>query len=66
LLAIAVAIGVMGPGSYSLDALFGITYPQPLLFVILAVAALLVDLVGMAISRPAVVAPSASDARSKA
>lgn len=64
LLAIAVAIGVIGPGSYSLDALFGITYPQPLLFLILAVAALLVDLVGMAISRPAAVAPT--DVKSRA
>lgn len=39
--------------SYSLDALFGIALPQPWLFLVLAVAALLVDIIGIAISRPA-------------
>jgi putative oxidoreductase len=58
LLTIAVAIGVMGPGNYSLDALFGIRLPEVLLFCILAVAALLVDIVGLIISRPAATAPS--------
>src|SRR5207248_5041494 len=32
LLAGGVTIGLTGPGSYSLDALFGITLPSPLLF----------------------------------
>src|SRR5579859_674936 len=58
LLAMGVAIGLMGPGSYSLDALFGITLPYPLLFLVLAAAGLVVDVVGLIISRPAAVAPS--------
>jgi putative oxidoreductase len=58
LLTVGVAVGIMGPGNYSLDALFGIALPQTLLFVILAVAALLVDVIGLLISRPAAVAPS--------
>jgi putative oxidoreductase len=46
----------MGPGSYSLDTLFGIALPEVLLFGVLAVAALLVDVIGLLISRPAAVA----------
>lgn len=56
LLAIAVAIGLVGPGAYSLDSLFGITLPETLLFCMLAIVALLVDAVGLIISRPAAVA----------
>ena len=59
LLAAAVAIGVAGPGSYSLDALFGIALPTPLLFVILALVALLVDIIGLVISRAATPAAAA-------
>lgn len=55
-LAPAVAIGLAGPGTYSLDALFGIALPQTLLFGVLAFAALLVDVIGLLISRPAAVA----------
>jgi putative oxidoreductase len=51
LLAIGVAIGIMGPGSYSLDALFGIAFPGTLLFCVLAFAGLLVDITGLIISR---------------
>ncbi len=58
LLTIAVAIGLIGPGAYSLDALFGIALPETLLFCVLAVAALLVDVTGLLISRPAAVAPT--------
>jgi putative oxidoreductase len=58
LLAASMAIGLIGPGSYSLDALFGIALPEALLFGVLAVAALLVDIIGIFISRPAAVAPS--------
>ncbi|HEY6541233.1 MAG TPA: DoxX family protein [Ktedonobacteraceae bacterium] len=58
LLAAGVAIGITGPGSYSLDALFGITLPEVLLFVILVLAALLVDVIGLLISRGATVAPA--------
>jgi putative oxidoreductase len=52
LLAISVAIGLMGPGSYSLDTLFRIAWPETLLFGVLAIAALLVDVIGLLISRP--------------
>ena len=56
LLTIGVAIGIIGPGNYSLDALFGIALPETLLFCILAAVALLVDIIGLVISRsPAVV-----------
>jgi putative oxidoreductase len=58
LLTISVAIGIIGPGIYSLDALFGIALPETLLFCILAVAALLVDIIGLIISRPGAVAPA--------
>jgi putative oxidoreductase len=50
LLAVSVTIGLIGPGNYSLDALFRIALPEALLFSVLAVAALLVDLVGIFIS----------------
>jgi putative oxidoreductase len=56
LLASSLAIGLMGPGSYSLDTLFGIALPEVLLFGVLAVAALLVDVIGLLMSRPAAVA----------
>ncbi len=51
LLAIGVAIGIIGPGSYSLDTLFGIALPDTLLFCILAFIGLLVDIIGLLISR---------------
>ncbi len=55
LLAMDVGIGLTGPGMYSLDALFGIALPYPVVFLLLAVAALIVDVIGLIISRPAVV-----------
>jgi len=58
LLTMAAAIGVIGPGSYSLDALLGLALPWTLLFLVLSVAAALVDVVGLLISRPAAVAPT--------
>ena len=58
LLTIAVAIGIIGPGSYSLDVLFGIALPETLLFCVLAAAGLLVDIIGLIISRPAAVVPA--------
>jgi putative oxidoreductase len=54
LLAMGVGIGLTGPGMYSLDALFGIALPYPVVFLVLAVAAVLVDVIGLIISRPAV------------
>src|SRR5215471_8360523 len=59
LLAIGVAIGIMGPGRYSLDTLFGIALPETLLFCVLAFIGLLVDIIGLMISRqPAPVSAS--------
>ena len=64
-LAIAsLTIGLIGPGSYALDALFGITLPEVPLFGVLAIAALLVDSIGIIItSRNVVVARSESESR---
>ena len=64
LLSIAVAVGLVGPGSYSLDALFGISLSETLLFCVLAVFALLIDSIGLIISRPA--ATSTSDVKARA
>jgi len=55
LMTIAVAIGISGPGNYSLDTLFGIVLPETLLFCVLAVAALLVDVIGLYSSRSAAI-----------
>ncbi len=55
LLAAGVVIGITGPGGYSLDALFGIALPV-IVFVILALAALLVDIIGLLMSRGTVIA----------
>ena len=52
LLAMSAAIGIAGPGTYSLDHLFGIALPT-LLFVVLALAALVTDGIGIAMTRPA-------------
>lgn len=65
LLAACVAIGLAGPGSYSLDTLFRIALPDTLLFCVLAVAALVVDIIGLQLTRtpapvPAETRPSAS------
>jgi putative oxidoreductase len=66
LLAMSVAVGLAGPGAYSLDALlttaFKITLPEAPLFGVLALAALVVDVIGLLISRAAV----ASAARPRA
>ncbi|HUY77319.1 MAG TPA: DoxX family protein [Ktedonobacterales bacterium] len=65
LLTIGAAIGVAGPGLYSLDALFGIHLPEITLFVILAVVAVVVDVVGLVLKRSAAArapAPSATHA----
>jgi putative oxidoreductase len=50
-LAIAsLTIGLVGPGSYALDALFGSVLPEVPVFGVLALAALLVDIIGMIIT----------------
>jgi len=58
LLAIGIAIGLIGPGNYSLDALFGIALPGVLLFCVLAFIGLLVDIIGLFISRPSATTPT--------
>jgi putative oxidoreductase len=63
LLIVSIALGLISPGSYSLDTLFGITLPQPFLFVVLAVAALLVDAIGILSSRQAPVATRENTSR---
>src|SRR5207249_3485277 len=63
LMTVSIALGLIGPGNYSLDTLFGIVLPEALLFGVLAVAALLVDVIGLLISRKASVAPSGSMSR---
>jgi putative oxidoreductase len=50
LLAMSVAIGIAGAGAYSFDQLFGTALP-PLVFFILASAALIVDVIGILITR---------------
>jgi putative oxidoreductase len=64
LMTVSIVIGLIGPGNYSLDALFGIVLPEALLFGVLAIVALLVDLIGLYISRPAAVAPSRESVQS--
>ena len=63
LLVVSITIGLIGPGSYALDALFGIVLPEALLFGVLAVAALLVDVIGILINRPTEAVPSESMTR---
>jgi putative oxidoreductase len=52
LLAAAITLGITGAGAYSLDGLLSLHWPV-WVFPILAVAALIADGVGMALSRPA-------------
>ena len=63
-LAIVTAIGLAGPGTISLDQLFGINLPYPALFIILALIGLLVDIVGLVMTRPAPSAGAPSSAAS--
>lgn len=52
LMTVSTTLGLIGPGPYSLDILFGISLPEAPLFVALAGAALVVDVIGLLISRP--------------
>lgn len=61
LLTIATGIGLAGPGPYSMDALFKLNLPTPALFLALVAAAIIVDIIGLSISRPAP-APAAEPA----
>ncbi len=60
LLVASITIGLIGPGGYSLDTFFGIVLPEAMLFGVLAVAALLVDVIGIFSSRQASPAPAES------
>lgn len=60
LFAAAIAVGLAGPGSYALDALFHIALPGPQLFLILALAALIVDIIGLVIGSAATPASAPS------
>lgn len=53
LLVTALALGISGAGTYSLDALFNIRWPEALIFGVLTVAAVIVDAVGIALVRSA-------------
>jgi putative oxidoreductase len=46
----SLAIGLIGPGNYALDVLFGSVLPEVAVFGVLALAALLVDIIGMIIT----------------
>jgi putative oxidoreductase len=50
LLTMAVAVGIAGPGDYSLDKLLGVNLPVTV-FLALAAAAIVVDLIGLGMSR---------------
>jgi putative oxidoreductase len=50
---VAVTVGLIGPGRYSLDSLLVPRLPQALLFIVLAVAALCADVIGLLSSRQA-------------
>jgi putative oxidoreductase len=50
----AAVLGITGPGSYSLDSLFGITLPEPVTGIVAAALAVAGVAVGMAGRRPAV------------
>lgn len=63
LMAVSITIGLGGPGNYSLDALLRIPFPEALLFGVLAAAALLVDVIGLRISRQVAVALSGGASR---
>ncbi|HEV8193429.1 MAG TPA: DoxX family protein [Ktedonobacterales bacterium] len=62
LLAMSLAVGIAGAGAYSLDSLFNIALPEVQVFGILTVAAIVVDVVGILLSRSAVASPPASTA----
>lgn len=68
LVTVSITLGLIGPKGYSLDALLGIGLPEAPLFVALAAAALVVDVIGLLISRTVsqpTPAPVPAEARSE-
>lgn len=63
LVAASLTIGLIGPGRYALDTLLGISLPEVLLFSILAGAALLVDIIGMLLTRHVTLVQSENTSR---
>jgi putative oxidoreductase len=63
LLAMSLAVGVAGPATFSLDTLFKIALPQAQLFGALAIAALIVDVIGILITRSAAASTPAANVR---
>jgi putative oxidoreductase len=63
LLALSVALGLAGPGLYSLDALLALPLPQAQLFGVLAVAALIVDVIGILLTSAPSTAAAAGHSR---
>lgn len=59
LLAVAVEFGIAGPGDYSLDALLKLNWPGAPIFGALAVVAIIVDIIGLLMTRQAAPAPAA-------
>jgi putative oxidoreductase len=59
LLVIALVIGIVGPGNYAIDAAIGFTLPI-WLFIIGLILAIIVDIVGLVISRQQVLQQSAA------
>jgi putative oxidoreductase len=62
LLAVAVQFGIAGPGDYSLDVLLKLNWPGAQIFGALAVAALIVDVIGILMTRQAAPAPVSAPA----
>lgn len=62
LLVVSAAIGIAGPGAYSLDALVQPALPEDALFIILAIVALLTSAAAIAISRATKRAEATSNA----
>ena len=52
LLAVGAAIGIAGPGTYSLDNLLALRWPGNAVFGALVLLAIVVDVIGLIISRP--------------
>ncbi len=66
LLLLSIVLGLAGPGSYALDTLLGITLPTSIIFWAGVIASILVDAIGLIISRQPAVAQSQAHGTSAA